>query len=186
LGGRLPGHLGRSGGGEIPTQRLDGLDVPFTADVEPELYTRWVQWGAVTPFMRLHGLGLREPTAYPEPYRSAAIAAFQLRRRLMPYLVEAYPSGLADGLPLLRPMPVQLPSDRAARDADLQYFLGPDLLVAPLLQPGGVRLCYLPAGEWVNLFDGTRLTGQGWTRLELPITSFPAFARADSPLAADA
>ena len=174
------------GTGEIPTQRLDGLEVPFTAEVDPELYTRWVQWGAVTPFMRLHGLGLREPTAYPEPYRSAAVAAFQLRRRLMPYLIEAYPSGLADGLPLLRPMPVQLPQDRAARDADLQYFLGPDLLVAPLLQPGGARECYLPDGEWVNLFDGTALAGAGWTRLELPITSFPAFARADSLLAADA
>ena len=174
------------GTGEIPTQRLDGLEVPFTADVDPELYTRWVQWGAATPFMRLHWLGLREPTAYAEPYRSAAIAAFHLRRRLVPYLVQAYPSGLAEGLPLLRPMPVQLPGDRAARDADLQYFLGPDLLVAPLLQSGGVRQCYLPAGEWLNLFDGTAPSGEGWTRLELPSTSFPAFARADSPVAADA
>ncbi len=73
--------------------------------------------GRGTPFMRLHGLGLREPTAYAEPYRGAAIAAFRLRRRLMPYLIESYPAGLAHGLPLLRPMPVQFPDDRAARES---------------------------------------------------------------------
>lgn len=174
------------GTGEIPTQRLDGLDVPFTAEVDPELYARWVQWGALTPFLRLHGLGLREPTAYPQPYRDAALAAFALRRRLAPYLAAAYPAGLAEGLPLLRPMAVQLPDDRAARDADLQYFLGPDILVAPILQPGGRREFYLPDGDWVSLFDGTTRSGGGWVVEQFPLACFPGFARAGSQPAADA
>jgi alpha-D-xyloside xylohydrolase len=172
------------GTGDIPTARLDGLDVPFTAEVDPELYARWVQWGSVTPFMRLHGLGLREPTAYPDPFREAAIDAFRLRRRLMDYLWHSYREGLRDGLPLLRPMVLQMPEDRAARDADLQYFLGPDVLVAPILQPGGRREFYLPRGQWVNIFDRSQCTGDGWTPACFPIGSFPAFARVGS--AADA
>ncbi len=168
------------GTGEIPAQRLDGLDVPFTAEVEPALYTRWVQWGAVTPFMRLHGLGLREPTAYPEPFRSAAIAAFRLRRRIAGPLAAAYRAGLAHGLPLLRPMPLQLPDDRAARDADLQYFLGPDVVVAPLLARSGSHTFYLPDGQWRNMFDGSGETGTGWLHRTFPQASFPAYARVGS------
>ncbi len=165
------------GTGEIPTRRLDGQDVDFTAEVDPELYVRWVQWGAVSPFMRLHGLGLREPTAYPEPHRSAAVAAFGLRRRLAPYLAAAYREGLAQGLPLLRPMALQRPADRSARDADLQYFLGPDVLVAPVLQPGGQCEFLLPPGRWENLFDRTPVQGGGWRREVFPLSSFPAFRR---------
>lgn len=172
------------GTGDIPTARLDGLDVPFFADVDPELYARWVQWGAVSPVMRLHGLGLREPTAYPEPYREAAIAAFAVRRRLAPLLPGAYRDGLAQGLPLLRPMALAVPGDRAAAAAQHQYFLGPDVLVAPVLGPGEHQW-WMPAGDWVNLFDGSALAvpAAGWHEGAFPIGSFPAWARAGSPFA---
>jgi len=170
------------GTGEIPTQRLDGQDVPFFADVDPELYARWVQWGALTPMMRLHGLGYREPTSYPEPYRSAALGAFALRRRLVPHLAAAYPAGLRSGFPLLRPMALAFPHDPVAKTAELQYLLGPDILVAPVVTPGGRRTLYVPPGEWVNLFDDHRVHGPGWVDHQFDVDSFPGYARAESPL----
>jgi hypothetical protein len=63
--------------------------------------------------------------------------------------------------PYLRPMPLAYPGDRGARDADLQYLLGPKLLVAPLLAPGGVRQLWIPPGTWQPLHGTRALSGQG-------------------------
>ncbi|MFI7275291.1 glycoside hydrolase family 31 protein [Streptomyces sp. NPDC049879] len=144
------------------------------ADVEPELYGRWAQLAAFTPIMRFHGVGRREPTAYPEPARSAAIAACRLRHRMRRYLVRS-----ADGLPLMRPMPLAYPGDRAARDADLQYLLGPDILVAPVLEPGGRRNVWVPEGEWLPLLGGAPQRGPGWREVVCGPGEFPAFVRAE-------
>lgn len=145
------------------------------ADVEPELYGRWAQFAAFSPLMRFHGTGRREPTAYPEPARGAAIAACRLRRQLQRYLTEA----ARDELPLLRPMPLAFPGDRAARDATLQYLLGPHLLVAPLLAPGGRRELYVPPGEWEPLLGAPPLTGPGWREVTCGPRQFPAYVRAE-------
>ena len=172
-------------------------------DVEPELYGRWVQWAAFAPIMRMHGMGRREPTAYPEPARSAAIAACRLRHRLRRYLIRCavaasqppdddghregglegnagQGSWAGDGLPLMRPMPLAFPGDRRARDADLQYLLGPDVLVAPILQPGGHRALYVPPGEWTPLLGCPPLTGPAWHELDCAPHQFPAFTRTDA------
>ncbi|MDT0346380.1 glycoside hydrolase family 31 protein [Streptomyces litchfieldiae] len=145
------------------------------ADVEPELYGRWAQWAAFTPLMRFHGVGRREPTAYPEPARGAAIAACRLRHRLRAYTAEA----AAEPLPLMRPMPLAYPGDRAARDAGLQYLFGPDVLVAPVLEPGGRRVLYVPPGEWSPLLGCPPVSGPGWRELHCGPAEFPAFVRAE-------
>ncbi|MDT0308847.1 glycoside hydrolase family 31 protein [Streptomyces sp. DSM 44917] len=144
------------------------------ADVEPELYGRWAQWAAFSPLMRFHGVGRREPTAYPEPYRSAALDACRLRRRMRRYAA----GSAADGLPLMRPMPLALPGDRAARAAGLQYFFGPDVLVAPVLEPGGRCALYVPEGEWTPLLGCPPLTGPGWHEVTCGPGEFPAYVRA--------
>ncbi|WP_168220800.1 glycoside hydrolase family 31 protein [Streptomyces sp. RFCAC02] len=147
------------------------------ADVDPELYGRWAQWAAFTPIMRFHGVGRREPTAYPEPARSAAIAACRLRHRMRRYLYDS-----ADGLPLMRPMPLAFPGDRAARDAELQYMLGPDILVAPILEAGGSRTFWVPDGDWLPLLGCPPQQGAGWREVHCEPGQFPAFVRADRGL----
>jgi alpha-D-xyloside xylohydrolase len=144
------------------------------ADVDPELYGRWAQWAAFSPLMRFHGVGRREPTAYPEPARGAALAACRLRHRIRSYVAEAATAPL----PLMRPMPLAFPGDRAARDAEFQYLLGPDVLVAPVLEPGGRRVLYVPPGEWTPLLGCPPLSGPGWRELHCAPDEFPAFVRA--------
>jgi hypothetical protein len=78
----------------------------LVAEVEPELYVCWVQWASLLPIMRFHGVGAREPTAYPEPARSAAIAACKFRKRLQPYLIEIARTAAETGIPMMRPMPL--------------------------------------------------------------------------------
>ena len=64
--------------------------------------------------------------------------AVRLRKRLQPYLVSTAETSAAEGTPVMRPMVLAFPGDRAARDAHLQYLLGPSILVAPVLSPGGL------------------------------------------------
>ncbi|UED87290.1 glycoside hydrolase family 31 protein [Streptomyces profundus] len=149
------------------------------SDVDPELYGRWAQWAAFSPLMRFHGLGRREPTAYPEPARGAAIAACRLRRRLRRYVASSSERGAADNLPLMRPMPLAYPGVPEARGADAQYLLGPDVLVAPVLEPGGRRLLWVPEGDWIPLVGCPPLSGPGWHEVRCAADEFPAFVRAE-------
>jgi len=154
----------------------------FVADVDPELFARWAQWGALSPVMRFHGLGRREPWAYPSPYGDAAVAACRLRRRLSPYLAECGREASTTGTPMARPMPLAFPGDRGARDASLQYLLGPDLLVAPVVAPGGRRRLWVPPGAWLGLESAPDLDGPGWTETELDLFAVPAWFRSDRPI----
>ena len=48
------------------------------------------------------------------------------------------------GLPVQRSMALSFPNDEHAHDWDLQYLLGPALLVAPITEPGKSVRVYLP------------------------------------------
>jgi alpha-D-xyloside xylohydrolase len=149
----------------------------FTADVEPELFLRWAQLGAFSPVLRFHGAGRREPWAYPSPYGELAVQACLLRQRLRPYLVRAATEAATAGTPMMRPMPLAFPGDRGARDAVLQYLLGPDLLVAPVLAAGGRVRVYVPGGAWRGLAGAPDLTGPAWHDLVLPLDAVPVWVR---------
>jgi alpha-D-xyloside xylohydrolase len=156
---------------------------PIVAEVDPELYVRWTQLAALLPLMRFHGVGAREPTAYPEPARSAAIAACQFRKRLQDYVITVARAASETGTPMMRPMVLALPGDRAARDADLQYLLGPDVLVAPILAPGGARSCWIPPGQWEPMYGSDTVTGPGWTTVRCELDQYPVWRRRDADVA---
>jgi alpha-D-xyloside xylohydrolase len=151
---------------------------PFTADVDPLLFARWAQWGALSPVMRFHGTGRREPWAYPAPFGPAAVDACRLRARLRSYLVAVGEEMARVGTPTMRPMPLAYPGDRAARDADLQYLLGADVLVAPVLDASGARAVWVPPGEWEPLWGLAPVAGPGWVTVACELSSFPAWVRA--------
>jgi len=149
----------------------------FAADVDPELFLRWTQLGVLSPVLRFHGTGRREPWAYPSPYGPLAVEACRLRKQLQPYLVRAAAEAASDGTPVMRPMVLAFPGDRAARDAGLQYLLGPSVLVAPVLGPGGAVRVYVPSGTWAGLAGAPALTGPGWHDVTLDLSAVPAWVR---------
>jgi alpha-glucosidase (family GH31 glycosyl hydrolase) len=76
--------------------------------VGPELYTRWVQFGAFSPILRTHTTknpeSERRIWAYPEPYSGVMRKTFQLRYALQPYIYtearRTYDTGVAFFAPL--------------------------------------------------------------------------------------
>src|SRR5262245_43575296 len=115
--------------------------------------------------MRFHGTGWRERWAYPAPFGLAAVEACRLRARLGSYLYAVGDEMARVGTPTTHPMPLAYPGDRAARDADLQYMLGPDVLVAPVFECVGCRAVWVPPGQWDPLWGLAPVAGPGWVTM---------------------
>jgi alpha-D-xyloside xylohydrolase len=60
----------------------------------------------------------------------------------------------------------------------LQYVLGEDIVVAPVLQSGGAVTVWLPEGKWRTLIGGRVFDG-GWHTVQFDLDDFPAFVRDD-------
>ena len=149
----------------------------------PELYVRWAQMGLLFSHARAHGhTAPREPWAYGEPALSIFRRYAQLRYRLLPYLYSAARHA-ADGAPLVRTLVYDHPSDPTTHHVDDEYFLGPDLLVAPMFKPQGARDVYLPDGGWYDYWSDRRFDGPRWIRYKAELETLPLFVRSGAVLA---
>jgi alpha-D-xyloside xylohydrolase len=157
-----------------------------------ELITRWFQYGVFCPLFRLHGdRPPRVPTGYAMTggpneawsYGDAAYeriaAALRLRERLRPYIHEQMRTASRTGLPPMRPLFVDFPADPGTWDVDDEFMFGPDLLIAPVLEPGALtRDVRLPAGAaWTSAATGERHDGGTTVRVSLSPDRIPVFVR---------
>ncbi|MFJ7625196.1 TIM-barrel domain-containing protein [Streptomyces sp. NPDC097595] len=139
----------------------------FHGTPDSELYVRWAQFGLLSPMARFHGMTSRLPWDFPGDALDAVLAAARLRERLLPYLREQAAHSVRTGEPLMRPMFLDHPRRPDAHAADLQYLLGPDLLVAPVYAPGGRRPVWFPPGRWTHYATGATVSGPCWQDVDL-------------------
>src|SRR4051794_8766515 len=101
--------------------------------------------------------------------------------RMRPYVREVMRQAHEHGDPVMRPMFYGYPDDERSWQLDDQYLFGPDLLVAPVLQPGArQREVFLPAGgSWTELSSGRRFDGGQVVTVEAPLAVIPVLARND-------
>ncbi|GAB3653236.1 TIM-barrel domain-containing protein [Glycomyces tarimensis] len=149
----------------------------FNGTPTDELYIRWAQFGALSPLLRYHGTTTRELWEFsPEAERLAA-DSLKLRYSLMPYLYSAAVRSSRTGEPMLRALSVDDPSDPVAWNADQEYRLGTDLLVAPVNDPSGERKVYLPKGQWIDFWTKEVVTGGRYIDTRHGLETFPVFVR---------
>jgi alpha-D-xyloside xylohydrolase len=134
----------------------------FPKPPDPDLYLRWLAFGALSSHTRCHGSPPREPWEFGDEFLGRFRRLVELRYSLIPYLVETSRAACERGHPLLRPLFFQFPRDPGSWLVEDQYLLGPDLLVAPLFESVSERAVYLPPGRWLGFFDGTPQDGPGW------------------------
>lgn len=164
---------------------------------EPELYARWVQFGALSPCLRLHATKdpqcERRPWLYPPEVFEAAKAAFHWRYRLIPYLYSQAAAAMESGLAVCRPMYYDDPQAEAAYVARNQYYLGDQMIAAPVVSPADLLTglaavdVWVPEGEWIDYQTKELLHGPDWRRLCADLQRMPMLVRAGGilPLAAD-
>ncbi len=93
------------------------------------------------------------------------------------------------GLPPMRPLFLEFPGDPAAWEIADSFLLGPDLLVAPVLEPDArERAVYLPSGaRWRDAWTDGELEAGRHHVVAAPLDRIPLFLRddADLPIADD-
>jgi len=130
---------------------------------EPAIYKRWLQWGLLSSHSRLHGCKTYRVPWLVDDEASAVLSKFTcLKNKLMPYIFAQAIDSHRYGLPLLRAMVIEFPSDPACYTLDLQYMLGDSLLVAPVFDESGEVTYYVPSGRWVSILDGQVRQGPSW------------------------
>jgi alpha-glucosidase (family GH31 glycosyl hydrolase) len=182
---------------------IGGFFALFENRLSPELLIRWIQVGAVSGVMRTQANGIRIPESERPQVWDAGIVRHwrrwaKLRTLLYPYVAAADRAYRRRGLPIMRHLALVHPSDpRAVRRED-EFMFGPDLLAAPVLDPGATRReLYLPRGSWVDLWRSARyrsrdgglslrrprvLRGGRELSLPAPLAELPLLARAGTLL----
>ena len=155
----------------------------FESTATPDIYKRWCQFGLLSSHSRLHGSGsYRVPWLFDEEACDILREFVNLKCRLMPYIYGQAVKSHVKGTPLLRPMFLDFPQDRACDTLDCQYMLGDSLLVAPVFKESGEVDYYLPEGTWVNILTREKKTGGKWIKETHDYHSLPVMLRPNTVL----
>ena len=156
--------------------------------VDPELYTRWVQFGAFSPILRTHTTKNpdteRRIWAYPEPYSSILRSTFQLRYALEPYLYTEARRTYDTGVAFFRPLYYDWPEQAPAYTSKGEYIFGDQMLAAPVTAPAdkvsglATEKVWLPIGEWIEWPTGKHFNGPAAVERSFSIDQIPVYLRA--------
>jgi alpha-glucosidase len=160
--------------------------------VEPELFTRWVQFGAFSPILRTHTTKNPETErriwAYPEPYSSILRSTFQLRYALQPYLYTEARRTYDTGIAFLRPLYYDWPEAPESYTSKNEYIFGDQMLAAPIIAPAdktsalATENVWLPknkdsANDWIEWPTGKHLAGGAAYDRSFAIEQTPVYLR---------
>ncbi len=176
---------------------IGGFHTYLVPPPTPELLIRWTQFGAFSGLMRDMPTGHIKSghriRMFDTPELTRIVRRYQkLRTQLVPYLKNGALEAHMYGLPLMRAVFLHHPEDPKVWNMEREYFLGPDLLVAPVVEAGATtRTLYLPAGRWVNLWQrteydeesggfrlgGRTIEGGKTVSVNAPLDEIPVFVR---------
>jgi len=156
--------------------------------VEPELFTRWVQFGVFSPILRTHTTknpdSERRIWAYPEPYSSILRSSFQLRYALQPYIYTEARRTYDTGVAFLRPLYYDWPEAGEAYTSRDEYLFGEQMLAAPVVAPSdkvsglAMQKVWLPTGEWIEWATGKHFSGPATIERGFSIEQTPVYLKA--------
>jgi alpha-glucosidase len=178
--------------GNVQCQRLSMSGIPFcgtdiggfSGEPDGELFTRWIQMGTFSPFMRAHSAGdtkEREPWSFGEPFTAINRKFIELRYRLIPYLYSTFWEHHRYGFPILRPVVMQEQDEIFNQARQDEFTYGDKILVCPVMEPGQQsRLVYLPKGNWYYYWDNEMVEGGNEVEVATPLETIPLFIKAGS------
>lgn len=105
---------------------------------EPELYTRWLQYGVFQPIFRPHAQEevASEPIFKDEKTKTFAKKSIELRYQLLPYNYTLAFENHINGTPLMRPVFMEEIHTRYSETKSNQYFWGDAFLICPITEKG--------------------------------------------------
>ena len=156
--------------------------------IAPELYARWMQFGALSPILRSHSTKdasiNKEPWLLPAEYTEIVRNTIQQRRQMIPYIYTMARKAHDEGLSLCRPLYYDWPESTEAYTFRNEYMFGDNMLVAPITTPMEGSFSeidvWLPQGTWYEVSTGTMLKGGQVVRRHFMIDEYPLYVKAGS------
>ena len=149
---------------------------------DPELYTRWLQFGTFSPVFRPHAQDniAPEPIFHADPVKSIARKFIQLRYDMLPYNYSLAFENALYGTPLMRPVAMAYGESDWFENAD-SYLWGDGLLVSPVTSANQtVWPTKLPEGVWFDFFSDMKYQGGQTVNYPLSQDNFPVWVKAGS------
>ncbi|WP_087025116.1 discoidin domain-containing protein [Thaumasiovibrio subtropicus] len=191
-------HIPTFIGSGLSGQAYASSDVNGIFGSGAETFTRDVQFKAFTPVLiSMSGWdsGERKHAWWHDgkyngkAYRDINREYLTLKSAMMPYMYTYAYEADRTGAPLTRAMVWEFPNDERLKSEEFkyQYMYGESLLVAPVYEPmsknnGWYKDLYLPEGEWIDFWDGTRTSvaqgGKVLANYPITIDRIPVLVRA--------
>lgn len=146
-----------------------------------EKYVRWFQAGMFNPYAAAHGEGDHTIFgAHPE-VMDICREALNMRYQLMPYIYSLGFEANQTGCPINRTIAFETNGEKGTENINDEWFFGPSMLVAPVLEKSYSKMVTLPAGQWVDYNDGkTVYTGPTTFKYAAPLNKVPIFIKVGS------
>ncbi len=154
------------------------------ADNDPELFTRWFQFGVFSPILKTHATHdakiKRKPWEFPPETFFRVRDLIDLRYALHPYIYTEARYAYDTGLSICRPLYYDDPDAEEAYAFRNEYRFGRSMIAAPvthLMEKGkfaAAEKVWLPEGTWYEWSSGAVLKGgtsytRSFTLDELPV-----------------
>ena len=137
----------------------------FVTASPEDIYRRWLPFGFLSSHTRAHGAPPTEPWLISESFTKAFRECAEMKYKLMPYVYAQAKDCSNRGLPMVRALFVEFPDDPGAWLVEDEYMFGAQILVAPLMESGKTRMCYLPHGKWIDYQTG-KVYENGYQQIE--------------------
>ena len=151
------------------------------ANLDDELYTRWLQYGVFQPIYRPHAQEEvpSEPIFRASKTKALAKKSIELRYQLLPYNYTLAFENNQKGLPLMRPLFFEEPLNKEALNNYKTYLWGNDFLVSPVVEAGlKMQEVLFPANNnWYNFYTDEKVNGGQTLKVNLVEESIPTFVR---------
>lgn len=164
---------------------------------DPEMYTRWLQYGVFTPIYKTHSAKRTEIERriwmFPE-YFDAMRQAIRLRYNLSPYIYTAARQSYDTGICICRPLYYEYPEVAEAYNEHQEFMFGEDILATVLCSPmdkvTGLteRKMWFPEGnDWYDVATGHLYKGGETKTLKYTIDENPYYVKAGAiiPMASE-
>ena len=150
------------------------------ANLDDNLYVRWLQYGVFQPIFRPHAQEevASEPVFRSKRAKKLAKKAIELRYKLLPYNYNLAFENNQKGTPLMRPIFFEEDAEKLMTNSST-YLWGKDFLITPILKDSvKTKEIYFPkTANWVNFYTDEKIEGGQTKSVKIKEKSIPTYVR---------
>lgn len=151
------------------------------ANLDDELYVRWLQYGVFNPIFRPHAQSdvASEPIFRSDWAKNLAKKAIELRYSMLPYNYSLAYENSQNGIPLMRPLFFDESENESLLTKSDGYLWGKDYLIYPIMEANqATKEVYFPKnGNWTDIYSTKKYSGGSTEKINVVTSHIPTFVR---------